>query len=161
MYIEHPIRHVQQLGAMGCWSAVVAMINNGRCQLPAELQGRDNTTRSGLSPRQVQALATANGLRYFFPQSWPLSNLLRLLTRRPLGMFGRLVAVQGPSGATQYARHAFAITGAEGDGSDNSTYLHIHDPAFGSDQDGAEVAILYADLLRRFPVATEYLLHRQ
>ncbi len=144
--IQHQIELFGQPTNMTCWLAATTMLLRG----PVAMGSATTETSGGLSntDNNLREFARANKLRLYYGQSWSAQGLITLLRKGPAGMFGRLPNL-----------HAVVLSGLESDGTEDGTYITIHDP-WPVNRGTIERGIPYADFMRRFPMATNYMLQR-
>lgn len=142
--ITHWVVLVPQPTNMSCWSAAATMLFGDRSVGPGA--GTLGPT-GGLQPRTVPAFANSHGLRVYYPQSWSVEGLVKLLRRGPVAMLGNM-----PTG------HAVVIGGISSDGTAQGTDLTIYDPW--PPNVGRVIRVNYEKLMKTFPAATTYMLQR-
>ena len=144
--IQHQIELFAQPTNMTCWLAATTMLLRGPVAMGIATTG----STGGLSnnDNNLREFARANKLRLYYGQSWSAQGLIALLRKGPAAMFGRLPKL-----------HAVVLSGLESDGTEDGTYITIHDP-WPVNQGTIERNIPYADFMRRFPMATNYMLQR-
>ena len=143
--ISHRIRLYGQPTVMTCWSAAATMLTGTNMSVGPG--GAALGPTGGLKPSfaNVQAFASAHGLRIHAPQSWSTQGLASVMRRGPIWVAGWI-----PSG------HAVVYGGIHGDGAPDGTLIVIYDPW--PPGTGAVRAEIYGDWVRRHPTATTYIL---
>jgi hypothetical protein len=152
--IDHPVTLLPQPTNMTCWSAAASMLFGDRS---VGSGGAATTSSGGLqsSHSNVEAFADSFGLTMHPPRSWTVRGLADVLSRSgPLWIGGQLPVSGTTSG------HAIVIGSLWSDGAvdGSGTAVVIYDPW--PPGRGSTRVVFYGDMMRQFPSATTYMLHR-
>ncbi len=142
--IQHRIDLIGQPTNMTCWMAATSMLLKRRVT-----SGTARTAANGglhSDPANMEAFARSHGLRLYYGQTWMARGLVSLLSRGPVAMVGRLPSM-----------HAVVLSGIESDGTEEMSFITVHDP-WPVNQGTIHRGLPYASFLRRFPMASMYML---
>jgi len=145
--VQHPVLLYAQPTDMTCWSAATTMLFGTTFSAGPGTAGLSDTGGLSASLPNIQAFAHSYSLRLHAPQSWTVAGIIELLRRGPVAMMGALPSL-----------HAVVLGGVAGDGTPQGTLLTIYDPW--PPNVGRKYQMSYGTLMRQFPMATMYLLHR-
>lgn len=145
--IQHPVLLYAQPTGMTCWSAATTMLFGTTFSAGPGSARLGTTGGLNASFTNIHAFANSYGLHLHAPQSWTMAGIIDLLRRGPVAMMGALPSL-----------HAVVIGGVSGDGTPDGTILTIYDPW--PPNVGRKYQVSYGAMLRQFPMATMYLLHR-
>lgn len=142
--IQHPVDLIGQPTSMTCWMAATSMLLRR-----SVTSGTARTAPNGgllSDANNLRDFARSNGLRLYYGQTWMARGLIALLRKGPAAMMGRLPSM-----------HAVVLSGIESDGTEDGTYITIHDP-WPVRQGTIHRGLPYAAFLRQFPMASNYML---
>lgn len=144
--IQYQVPLIGQPSAMTCWMAAASMLMTHAARLGTAL----TETSGGLADNDtnLREFARSNGLRLYYGQSWTAQGLIALLRKGPAAMFGNMGGL-----------HAIVITGLESDGTEDGTYLTIHDPR-PVNRGTLHRSYPYGDFMRDYPSGSNYMLQR-
>lgn len=160
--ILHNVPYINQPTTTSCWATAAAMLKHTTVTqvqrlTPQSLLATDgsllNESERGQRLEVHNSFARLHQLRYFAPQSWPVSGLVSFLRKGPFMM----EFLHNPNSYRRGAGspgHYVVIVGTRGshqaDGS--STTLRVYDPDLQHSE--GIYSVVYAGMLRRVPLGT-------